>query len=359
MTKGELTRVTVTRRQAHFGAVMSGLLQLPHKTSKGRWRDGEQVTPSPSSDPAASRRFCLDDIQGQVHTTQKVTIPLFGTVNIHSYTGVWGHCMQVHMLTKAAWGPQLPASVVPIATYRELYPGSSRVPICLRNLSAQPIEVPPKAIVVQVTPANQVPLVVLPTEASGGSTHGSQKGWILEALNFQGLEEWPEAEHEQARELLLKWEHLFACSDLDIGKTSLIKHWIKLTYLTPFKEHYWCIPTHMYNNMKAHCQEMLDIGAIRKSYSPRMVAWGFALTSGSWTTWPSRTPNYYPALMRPSIACRAYNGSPHLTWSLGTDRSRWIRRASHWLHSLWGHWVFTNAIEGPSDWPMLQWPSSG
>ena len=35
MTKGELVRASVTWRQAHFGAVMSGLLQLPHTTSKG------------------------------------------------------------------------------------------------------------------------------------------------------------------------------------------------------------------------------------------------------------------------------------------------------------------------------------
>ena len=71
-------------------------------------------------------------------------------------------------------------------------------------MGAHPIEVPAKANVGQVTPANQVPSVVLPMEASVGLTHGSQKGWILEALNLQGLEEWPRAEQEQARKLLLK-----------------------------------------------------------------------------------------------------------------------------------------------------------
>ena len=38
--------------------------------------------------------------------------------------------------------------------------------------------------------------------------------------------EWSEAEQEQARELLLKWEHLFSHSDLGLGKMSLIQHWI-------------------------------------------------------------------------------------------------------------------------------------
>ena len=43
--------------------------------------------------------------------------------------------------------------------------GPIRVPICLRNLIAHPIEVPAKVIVGQVTPANQMPPVVLPMEA--------------------------------------------------------------------------------------------------------------------------------------------------------------------------------------------------
>ena len=36
----------------------------------------------------------------------------------------------------------------------------------------------------------------------------------------------------------------------------------------PFKEHYRQIPPHMYDNMRAHIQEMLDIGAICQLHSP-------------------------------------------------------------------------------------------
>ena len=36
----------------------------------------------------------------------------------------------------------------------------------------------------------------------------------------------------------------------------------------PFKEHYWHIPPHMYDHVRAHLWEMLDIGAIQKSHSP-------------------------------------------------------------------------------------------
>ena len=145
--------------------------------------------------------------------------------------------MWVHMLTELMPGSQLPAAVVPTMTHGELHPGSSRVPNCLCSLSTYTLEIPTKAVVGQVVPVNQVPLVVHPTRTSEESNHKSQNGWVLEALDLQGLQEWPESEQKQARELLVKWEHLFACSDLDLGKTVLIEHKTEVTDQTPFKEH--------------------------------------------------------------------------------------------------------------------------
>ena len=55
---------------------------------------------------------------------------------------------------------------------------------------------------------------------------------------------------------------------MDLGKTVLIKHKMEVTDQTPFKEHYQHIPLHMYNDMRAHIQEMLDISAIWKLHSP-------------------------------------------------------------------------------------------
>ena len=159
-----------------------------------------------------------------VYTTQKVTIPPFGTVNVWANTSVKGHCMHVHVLTELVLGHQLLATVVPTATYGELHPGSSRVPVCLCNLSACAMEVPTKTIIGQIVPANQVPPVVHPTRTGTETKYPAKKGWVLEALDLQGLKEWPDSEQKQARELLLKWEHLFAHSNLDLGKTALTKH---------------------------------------------------------------------------------------------------------------------------------------
>ena len=264
MNVGELAKATVTWHQAHFGAIMSGLLQLSCSSSEKLALQNS----SRESDPVEVWKHQLDGVKGAVCTTQKVTIPPFQTMTVKGNAGVKGHCMKVHVLKEPALDPQLPAVVVPIVTYGELHPGSSRVPICLHNMSARAMEILAKTMVGQVMPANQVPPVVHLTRTTKNKNVNTPKGWVMEALDLQGLKEWPESEQKQARELLLKWEHLFAQNNLDLGKTALIKHKIRLTDQTPFKERYRCIPPHMYDDVRAHIQEMLDIGAICKSHSP-------------------------------------------------------------------------------------------
>ena len=210
---------------------MSGLLQLSHSSSEKLALQNL----SGESDPVEVQKHQLDGVKGAVCTTEKVTIPPFQTMTVKGNTGVKGHCMKVHVLTEPALGPQLPAAVVPIATYGELHPGLSRVPICLHNMSSHAVEVPAKTVVGQVMSANQVPLVVHQTRTTKNKNVNTPKGWVLEALDLQGLKEWPESEQEQARELLLKWEHLFVQNDLDLGKTALIKHKIRLTDQTPLR----------------------------------------------------------------------------------------------------------------------------
>ena len=268
MTVGELAHVTATWQQAHFGAVMLGSLQLSRSSSDKLKLENS----SRENDPMEVQKSQLDGVKGAVCTTQKVTIPPFQTINIKANAGVKGHCIKVHVLMEPVLSPQLPTAVVPIATYGELHPGSLRIPVCLCNMSAHAMEIPAKTVVGQVIPANQVPPVVHLTKTAKETITKAPKGWDLEALDLQGLKEWPESEQKQARELLLKGEHLFSHSNLDLGKTVLIKHKIRLTEQMPFKEQYRQIPPHMYDNMRAHIQEMLDIGAIHKSHSPGVSA---------------------------------------------------------------------------------------
>ena len=189
ITKGELVRATMTWKQTHFSVVMSGSFQLLHRSASGERDAMKGAAPSTTHDLTMPKEFSLDDVHGHVHTTQRVTIPPFGIINIHG--NIQGHCIWVNVFVKPAWGP---SCLLLNTKYGELHPVSSWVPISSRNLSTHPIIIPTKVVVGKVTPANWVPLVALPVDALGELTHDLQKDWILEELNHQGLEEWPKEE---------------------------------------------------------------------------------------------------------------------------------------------------------------------
>ena len=69
-------------------------------------------------------------------------------------------------------------------------------------------------------------------------------------------------------EVIERYHHIFAVEDLEMGRTDLVKHEIKLTSYVPFKERYRRIPPHQYEEVRKHLDEMLRIGAIRRSNSP-------------------------------------------------------------------------------------------
>ena len=93
---------------------------------------------------------------------------------------------------------------------------------------------------------------------------------LLTKLEFRGPESvgWTETDQQEALKFLTDYGVVFAEDDMDLGKTSLVKYQINLTNYRPFKERYRCTPPHHYEEVRKHLQEMLDIGAIRKSQSP-------------------------------------------------------------------------------------------
>ena len=67
---------------------------------------------------------------------------------------------------------------------------------------------------------------------------------------------------------MIEYQHLFALNNLELGKTSKVKHEIKLSNAVPFKDRYHHIPPHEFEEVWNHLQDMLKVGAIRKSVSP-------------------------------------------------------------------------------------------
>ena len=103
---------------------------------------------------------------------------------------------------------------------------------------------------------------------SNNSPEEDDGSWILDLIDLSGLENWPEQLQIEAKEML-KWNaKIFSKTDMDMGRTNLVKHHIKLTDPVPFEEANRRIPPQMYNEVKAHIQEMIDLGANRPSNSP-------------------------------------------------------------------------------------------
>ena len=90
----------------------------------------------------------------------------------------------------------------------------------------------------------------------------------MDQLNLEGLESWTGEQQHLAKDLLVDSADVFAKTDLDLGKCSIIKHAIKITDPQPFKEHCRRIPPQLYEKVKKHQQDMVEVGAIRKSFSP-------------------------------------------------------------------------------------------
>ena len=78
-----------------------------------------------------------------------------------------------------------------------------------------------------------------------------------------------EQEHRPDLEQLLeKWSCAFSKHPMDLGCTSVIKHRIDLEDETPFKEKPRPIPQGMFQEVKEHIDQLLDLGIIEPSTSP-------------------------------------------------------------------------------------------
>ena len=121
---------------------------------------------------------------------------------------------------------------------------------------------------------------------------------LFKEVDLTKTQEWSVEQKEEVRQLFIEYGDLFALDSMDLGKTSQVKHKICLNDYTPFKERYCQIPPHLYEEVKKHLKEMLDIGAIRKSNSPwasavvlvqkKMVVSDFVLILGGLIPIPSR-----------------------------------------------------------------------
>ena len=91
---------------------------------------------------------------------------------------------------------------------------------------------------------------------------------LFTKLNLSGIQDWPKDLQQNVHDLMIEYQHLFALNDLELGKTSKVKHEIKLNNPLPVKDRYHRIPPHEFDEVQNHLQDMLKVGAIQQSVSP-------------------------------------------------------------------------------------------
>ena len=79
----------------------------------------------------------------------------------------------------------------------------------------------------------------------------------------QELEQEPPTAGEQVAES----SRIFALSDLELGRTNLVKHHIPVTNLVPFKDRHTRIPPSQFEPLRKLLRNMEEVGTIRKSNS--------------------------------------------------------------------------------------------
>ena len=263
---------------------------------------------------------------GFVKTTKPVIIQAGTSKEIHGLTKIKHGGYSVNCISEPAMGHNLPKGLTLIPGYSPLGPGSCRVSALIENKSNTSITIPARTVICQLGLANKIPKLVYPgddcdndqdpeglDETDEGLTYKQYEqyrtvseqlesklnddtqgvtiedigpedeesdckdtqsneqddgSWILNLIDLSGIKDWPEKLQQDVKDMLKRNAQVFSKDDMDMGRTKLVKHHIKLTDPAPFKEAYRRIPPQMYDEVKAHIQEMLDLGAIRPSNSP-------------------------------------------------------------------------------------------
>ena len=169
-------------------------------------------------------------------------------------------------------------------------PGNFNIEVVIQNRSGSDVKLKPGTEIGTVTTTNIVPATQVnnDSEVTGQEKVTSMSAQvesidalrdtsdivrtdlkdILQKFNLSWMKDWEPSLQKATQDLICEFACIFSQDDLDLGKTSIVKHSIKVNDPVPFKEQYRCIPLGMHEKVKVHIQEMLDMGAIRPSNSP-------------------------------------------------------------------------------------------
>ena len=238
--------------------------------------------------------------------TKEVTIEPGETIKINGLTGLRGNTKRLHIVAEPmeqGGGTDL-LEIVTVPTYSQCMPGSQKVLVMVRNVTNEVIKLQKGMVIAKLSAANLIPNKVTPRYIEERKSKVLERNsnrivrskslimnseqWqekLIEKLSLEGMKNWGIEYQERAKTIMKKYHDIFALEPLELGKTNIVKHVIKVNNPVPFKERYRRIPPHQYEEVHKHLKEMEEIGAIRRSNSPwaspvvlvRKKRWEFAI----------------------------------------------------------------------------------
>ena len=158
----------------------------------------------------AKRQIQAQQIQKQtVKTAKPITLPTFSTTIVHGNTKLKDHGLELNLIAEPFKDSQLPSNIQCTPTSCTLEPGSNRVAVGLRNISARKIEVPSKTIVCQIQLANMIPPIQTAKEQPPTEIKMEDPSCILDQLDLGEINTWSEEQQQAARKLLCDYSETF------------------------------------------------------------------------------------------------------------------------------------------------------
>ena len=219
----------------------------------------------------------MESLKGKIKLMKAVTIPAKGELQVTGVTTVKGYTKRCHIIVEPYGEKQGKYKVTPV--YTDLKPGSSKVKVHMMNDSKKPMQLPTK-MVIGVVPTmiapkkmleegwDQTPDKTLETEQQKAEELAQRGRLAVEQIDLSSIWNWSKSLQQQVNELLIEFQDIFALSDLELGKTKLVKHHIPVTNPVPFKDRHARIPPSQFEPLRKLLRNIEEVGTIRKSMSP-------------------------------------------------------------------------------------------
>ncbi|KAL3987009.1 ubiquitin carboxyl-terminal hydrolase 12/46 [Sarotherodon galilaeus] len=199
----------------------------------------------------------------KLHTDGPQTIPAGKTVALEGL--IFGRCLQAEKAvlvehptsSPLPGGLMVPSCVMDFPSHQPYH-----LPVVICNQSDHDVTLPAKAIIAEISAIQSI-------QCQERSHDRMPPNPVTSGFNFNFgnsplTPEWKSRVTEKLNAL----HDVFAKHDLDFGKTDKVKHQIKLSDPTPFKQRPRPIHPQDLDAVRQHLKELVDSGVIRESDSP-------------------------------------------------------------------------------------------